>query len=104
MASPRPHEADDADHVFPFFPRFPLEIRWMIWEYCLPHRVVELDACCDWLIDDTPSTSTCEFTTTSTTNCAPPTISRVCREAREVALRHAAAGVWPLAVPQPLAS
>lgn len=36
MASPRPHEADDADHVFPFFPRFPLEIRWMIWEYCLP--------------------------------------------------------------------
>lgn len=84
MAPARPHEADEADHVFPLFPRFPLDIRWMIWEFCLPHRVVELDAC-SW---DTDTDTTCEFTTTSTTNCAPPTISRVCREAREVVLRH----------------
>lgn len=78
----------------PLLPPVPLEVRWMIWEFCLPHRVVELDVCSrdrNRHITDTPSA--CEFTTTSTTNCAPPTISRVCRE---VALRHGAQGVGRL--------
>lgn len=82
------------DSTFSLFPSFPLEIRWAIWECCLPHRVIELDSADQ---DDSrqPLPRTCrQLSTTSITNRCPPVISRVCREARQVALRHGSEGGW----------
>lgn len=81
MASPPP-----ADNTFHLFPLLPLEIRRMIWEFCLPYRVVEIDDPphqCEW-----KPPRVCTLDTTRTTNTRPPAISRVSHEAREVAFRH----------------
>ncbi|KAK1833994.1 hypothetical protein QBC39DRAFT_36302 [Podospora conica] len=91
IASPRPQQDDGVFHLFPLLP---LEIRWVIWEFCLPNRVVELDFPY-WGIGDPNHPRLCEFVTTSTTNSCPPVISRVCREARQVALRNGCNGGLP---------
>ncbi|GAB1313475.1 hypothetical protein MFIFM68171_03685 [Madurella fahalii] len=62
-------------------------------EFCLPHRVVELDPA---EVNDANPPQVCELRTTSYTNTRPPVISRICQEAREVALRHG--GEWGVAV------
>ena len=65
------------------FPDLPAELRVMIWSYCLPHRVVELDLSPQALLDPV----SCGLLWTSTLNGLPPLISRVCRESRAVALQ-----------------
>jgi hypothetical protein len=72
---------------FPQFGRLPTEIRLQIWEYCLPHRVFELDRP-GWPFDKR-NPSGC-FIQTSSLNRRPPVISRVCRESRDVALANGA--------------
>ncbi|KAJ5323306.1 hypothetical protein N7476_001906 [Penicillium atrosanguineum] len=69
--------------TFPGFPDLPAELRLMIWSYSLPHRVVELDMSTQAVGPPLP----CGLTLTSTLNGLPPLISRVCREARAVALQ-----------------
>ena len=72
--------------TFHLFRLFPLEIRRAIWEFCLPHRIVEIDYPVDRNEWNPPRV--CNLATVTTTNARPPAISRVCHEAREVALRH----------------
>jgi hypothetical protein len=66
---------------FPRFPDLPAELRVMIWSYCLPHRVVELDVSPRTIL----APVSCGFLWTTTLNGLPPLISRVCRESRAVA-------------------
>lgn len=78
--------------AFHCFPDLPKELRDDIWRLCLPCRVVELDRLdCGWYHDD-PSYSEqpwlrCCLWPTTRANSAMPVISRVCHEARSVALR-----------------
>lgn len=69
--------------TFHRFPDLPLELRLIIWRYCLPHRIVELDTSIHAIGDPFP----CGLTMTSHINGNPPFIARVCRESRAVALR-----------------
>lgn len=69
--------------TFPRFPDLPVELRLMIWSYCLPHRVMELDMSTRAIGPPLP----CGLTLTSTLNGLPPLISRVCHESRTVALQ-----------------
>lgn len=57
---------------FPNFAALPPELRAMIWELCLPSRVIRL--------------SRLSLTTTRTKK--PPLIAHVCRESRALALAH----------------
>ena len=75
--------------TFSLFPLFPVEIRLLIWSSCLPRRVVEIDNPAHF--SEWDPLRTCTLSTTTRTNSRPPVISRVCREAREVASR---AGGW----------
>lgn len=69
--------------TFHCFPDLPAELRLMIWRYCLPHRIVELDD----PQDHTPGPFPCGLNLTTYLNGRPPLIARVCRESRDVALR-----------------
>lgn len=80
---------------FHLFPEFPTEIRLLIWRSCLPCRIVELDQQQDDLIwdeDESPCAANWKITYA---NKAPPTISRVCRESRTVALESGCAQPLP---------
>lgn len=93
------------------FPDLPKELRDAIWRLCLPHRVVEVDfPDPEWHFEikyqygvdrDTDmlrpdgSTYRCQMRHTTTTNARPPIISRVCHEARSVALETASFHVFP---------
>ncbi|ROV99764.1 hypothetical protein VSDG_03099 [Cytospora chrysosperma] len=86
-----------------YFANLPAELRDAIWEQCLPFRVVEVEqprsdyqtteedldceedapAWCDWRLSNTKQWAA--------KSCCPPIISRVCREARRVAMRN---GGW----------
>ncbi|KAK7698774.1 hypothetical protein SLS64_012255 [Diaporthe eres] len=78
-----------AEVVFVRFADFPTEIRLAIWRDCLPHRVVELDYQPDDIIwdegpdDEAPPCSANGMI--QLRNKAPPLITRVCRESRQVA-------------------
>lgn len=79
--------------VFVRFADFPTEIRLAIWRHCLPHRVVELDYQPDDIIwdegpdDEAPPCSANGMI--QLRNKAPPLITRVCRESRQVAFETA---------------
>ncbi|OIW22696.1 hypothetical protein CONLIGDRAFT_650371 [Coniochaeta ligniaria NRRL 30616] len=85
---------------FPRFISFPLEIREMIWEDCLPHRVIDMDMPTsesqtpDIVPEELWSKPFCSWTDSrqwwAHASC-PPLIARVCRESRRVALRN---GQW----------
>jgi hypothetical protein len=34
-----------SNEAFHYFPELPPEIRYMIWELCLPYRVAQVDPC-----------------------------------------------------------
>lgn len=70
----------DVLHCFPLLPK---ELRLAIWKECLPRRVVEIDIASSMLTD-----TYCDVWSTSLQNARSPLISRVCRESREVAVRH----------------
>lgn len=79
---------------FHLFGQLPTELRQQIWQYCLPHRVVELDCPLDtivyWLDREDINNllpSPCTLRHTTLQNGRPPLISRVCRESRSVATR-----------------
>ncbi|QIW96919.1 hypothetical protein AMS68_002437 [Peltaster fructicola] len=92
---------------FSLFSELPPELRAVIWELCLPHRVRELnvmDGTYQWpgwsipghMRDPMP----CSLTATTRANNCPPVIAQVCREARRVAflaagLRSAVQGEQP---------
>lgn len=96
---------------FTRFPDLPKELRDAIWRLCLPHRVVELDIPdADWYFDvkyqygvdrgepllrPDGSEYECEMRHTTTVNSLPPVISRVCHEARSVALESAKLHFFP---------
>ncbi|KAL7629610.1 hypothetical protein AAE478_001132 [Parahypoxylon ruwenzoriense] len=72
---------------FPQFSRLPLELRDMIWGYALPEpRVFEvLDSPCSTQSQNTPSG---RLMFADVRNEPPPSIARVCRDARQAALRR----------------
>ncbi|KAK3333839.1 hypothetical protein B0T19DRAFT_440565 [Cercophora scortea] len=72
---------------FPLFGALPTEIRLAIWRQCLPNRIVELDIP-EANICNGPVRTLCKLFFTTRQNRAPPAITRVCREARAVALEH----------------
>lgn len=77
--------------TFPQFGDFPTEIRLAIWRLCLPHRVVELDQQPVDIIwdEDEEDDPTCPANSlTQLHNKAPPAVTRVCREARQVAFER----------------
>lgn len=77
---------------FHLFPDLPTELRLAIWRECLPRRVVELDrpepdsALRAW--NDDQVLPICSMEHTTKANSVPPLISRVCHEARYVALEE----------------
>lgn len=78
-----------SEATFPQFGDFPTEIRLAIWRRCLPYRVVELDNQPDDIIwdeeteEDAPPCSNNGMI--QLRNKAPPLITQVCRESRQVA-------------------
>jgi len=73
---------------FHLFPRLPLEIREVIWQLCLPHRVCELDYIqANVLYDGIDEPWPCELSETTTINSRPPIVTRICRGSRAVAFR-----------------
>src|SRR5277367_3810584 len=69
---------------FTLFPQLPLDLRRAVWQQCLPHRVMELDAPSQAKVE-----TYCELYRTSALNMRPPVITRVCRESRDVAFENA---------------
>lgn len=57
----------------------------MVWRFCLPHRVVELDR----PFGEHSYASPCDEGATCDLNMCPPVITRVCRESRSVACESA---------------
>ncbi|KAJ5634873.1 hypothetical protein N7528_002715 [Penicillium herquei] len=71
---------------FTLFSLLPTEIRLLIWEFCIPHRLVELMLAST----DLEINTNCELDWTSRQISLPPIITRVCRESRNVALKTGA--------------
>ncbi|PSR77821.1 hypothetical protein BD289DRAFT_444793 [Coniella lustricola] len=88
---------------FAYFSRLPSELREAVWEQCLPFRVVDVGSpSCEYQIteedldceEDAPACCAWKLRSPgpwAADSCCPPTISRVCREARRVAMRN---GNW----------
>ncbi|KIH89498.1 hypothetical protein SPBR_07354 [Sporothrix brasiliensis 5110] len=72
------------DAEFHLFPELPYEVRAAIWELCLPHRVEELE--CPHRYIRWPYIG-CTLFSAHMANRRPPAISRVCHEARKIALQ-----------------
>jgi hypothetical protein len=69
---------------FIYFPKLPTEIRYKIWEFCMPdQRVMELD-----FFQSEEVGVTCAVGETAWTNSLPPTISKICRESRKIAFEQ----------------
>ncbi|KAL7902433.1 hypothetical protein HDV63DRAFT_17992 [Trichoderma sp. SZMC 28014] len=73
--------------AFHYFPKLPFEIRCLIWELCLPQRVVEEEDP-DFLLDGNYSRQACLAQPTTYQNVRPPVISRVNKEGQRIAKRH----------------
>ncbi|KAK5161101.1 hypothetical protein LTS14_000897 [Recurvomyces mirabilis] len=78
----------NTEQVFHCFPRLPADLRKEIWRFCLPNRICELDFLVDDIVFnvDEGAPVPCTLERTTSLNSRPPLITRVCREAREVAL------------------
>lgn len=70
--------------TFTCFPRLPPELRRMIWKFCIPRRVVELQFPVQGILAPT----NCSFVWTNNQISVPPLITQVCCEARSVALEN----------------
>ncbi|KAJ5248885.1 hypothetical protein N7468_000336 [Penicillium chermesinum] len=72
---------------FHFFPCLPPELRRMVWRFCLPSRVCEIDAPYDQCAFEENHVygPPCELQTSTLQNSRPPVITRVCHESRAVA-------------------
>ncbi|KAJ5709649.1 hypothetical protein N7493_009940 [Penicillium malachiteum] len=86
------------DSSFTLFPRLPSELRRMIWEACIPHRIVEFGfpwqespevrSARTFLLDDMLFERIyCGFGRNKMHNIRPPIISQVCGEARMIVLK-----------------
>lgn len=73
----------ETSKVFPQFQQLPIEIRLMIWQECLPSRVIEIDFPAD---RNRPYKCTLVWPNRQTR--LPPALTKVCRESRYVALKH----------------
>lgn len=73
-----------------WFTRLPLELREEIWKFAIPSRVIELDIPhALGRLDSHPATEfICDIRSTSRLNARKPTIAYVCREARQVVMKH----------------
>lgn len=69
---------------FTYFPQLPVELRRMIWEFCIPRRVVELEIPIKSILSET----NCDLSWTNRQISVPPLIRQVCRESRKVALEN----------------
>ncbi len=66
---------------FDYFPLLPAELRVIIWELCLPRRIVDFNMPTErW---STPLLDDAIFL-----NSRPPLTTRVCRESREIAFKN----------------
>jgi hypothetical protein len=69
---------------FIYFERLPTEVRYKIWEFCIPdHRIMELD-----FFDREIIGTSCRTGHTSYINAMQPTFSKVCHESRKVAFEQ----------------
>ncbi|KAI1392058.1 uncharacterized protein F4822DRAFT_114563 [Hypoxylon trugodes] len=73
------------DPAFHLFPNLPTELRLLIWRFCLPNRVIELDHPHPDPIFDFKRPAPCTLAKTTVLNNRPPLIAGVCHEARTVA-------------------
>jgi hypothetical protein len=73
----------DTDDSFPQFNHFPVEIRRLIWMFCLPRRIAEEDFPYT-LLDGKDSRQACWPNRTTFQNARVPLLASVCLEAREV--------------------
>ncbi|KAJ5728588.1 uncharacterized protein N7483_003096 [Penicillium malachiteum] len=71
---------------FTLFSLLPTEIRLLIWEFCIPHRLVEIMLAST----DLDINTNCELDWISRQIALPPVITRVCRESHQVALKTGA--------------
>jgi len=69
----------------PKFSDLPFEIRKMIWLYCIPSRVIELEVPPDRRL---PSHSATCISWTTHQNTRTPVVTRICRESRQVVLKE----------------
>jgi hypothetical protein len=79
-----------ANETFHYFPQLPPEIRFMIWEQCLPNRVAQVDPC-DTYFDGRETEQTCDVESVTIENAKQPVVAFINREARQVALQN---GRW----------
>lgn len=76
--------------TFPKFQKLPLEVQQLVWFYCLPRRVAEKDRM--WYVDGMPLEEACENSFKRIRqNDRIPLLASVCRQSRQVTLRH---GHW----------
>lgn len=73
--------------AFHYFPKLPFEIRCLIWELCLPQRIVEEDAPF-FLLDGNESRQACWALPTTYQNARQPVIAMVNKEAQKIAKEH----------------
>lgn len=80
---------ESLDQPFHSFCRLPVELQRMVWRYCLPPRVIEVDAPVRWdMLDDhgvDALATICTLRRTTWLNQRPPLITRVCRLSRSTA-------------------
>jgi hypothetical protein len=74
---------------FPEFSTFPVEIRCLVWMWCLPRRIAEIDLP-HTLLDRKDSRQACWPNRTIYQNARVPLVAAVCREAREVVFERGA--------------
>lgn len=75
-----------AIQTFPQFRRLPPEIRWMIWTYCLPCRVVQMHDSAHQRFQSSRFQK--RIRTAPAMSAKPPLIAQVCRESRAFAQMH----------------
>ncbi|KAH8812359.1 hypothetical protein F5884DRAFT_785183 [Xylogone sp. PMI_703] len=73
-------DPNDDPATFTLFSKLPPELRYAIWKYCLPSRVVELDSPRDDAVR-----RPCDHDHSSRLNTQCPIITKVCHESRMVA-------------------
>ncbi|KAJ5219969.1 hypothetical protein N7468_009173 [Penicillium chermesinum] len=72
---------------FHLFPRLPAEIRLIIWEYCLPNRVAEVDDVF-FILDGRENRQGCYAQSTTARNAQPPVLASVNAEARSITFQQ----------------
>lgn len=82
--NPRP----ESEPRFHLFPQLPTELREEIWRFCLPSRIISIDAAVGFIVFDTSGSglqAPCQLYHTTFMNNRPPLLTQICRESRAVA-------------------